>query len=122
MLSSSKQGCNRQYGGDDGNKFSYILSVSLLSLCLSQKVYYVKPAESSSSECPSGSLDPCHSLQYYADYTNFTSNSLFLIFLPGEHHLDSVVEINKVANLSLEGVNSEVKIFCSSFPSFWIQH
>lgn len=57
------------------------------------------------------------SLQYYADYTNFTSNSLFLIFLPGEHRLDSVVEINKVANLSLEGVNSEVKIFCSSFPS-----
>ena len=61
------------------------------------KVFYVKPTVPR-TECPSGD-SPCHSLQYYA---NHSSNSRFL-FLEGEHHLDSVVTISNVANLSLVG-------------------
>ena len=73
------------------------------------KVFYVKPTVPR-TECPSGD-SPCHSLQYYANHSNFTSNSRFL-FLEGEHHLDSVVTISNVANLSLVGA-SGVEILCS---------
>ena len=79
------------------------------------KVFYVKATVSSTTECPSGD-SPCHSLQYYANHSNFTNNSRFL-FLEGEHHLDSVVTIRNVANLSLVGLSSEVEILCKSDPS-----
>ena len=79
------------------------------------KVFYVKPMVAPTTECPSGD-SPCHSLQYYANQSNFTNNSRFL-FLEGEHHLDSVVTISNVANLSLVGLSSEVEILCKSVPS-----
>ena len=74
------------------------------------KVFYVKPTVPR-TECPSGD-SPCHSLQYYANHSNFTSNSRFL-FLEGEHHLDSVVNISNVANLSLVGASPGVEILCN---------
>ena len=82
------------------------------------EVFYVKPP---TTECPSGD-SPCHSLQYYANHSNFTNNSKFL-FLEGEHHLDSVVTISNVVNLSLVrlssgvGLSSGVEILCKSVPS-----
>ena len=79
------------------------------------KVFYVKATVSSTTECPSGD-SPCHSLQYYANHSNFTNNSRFL-FLEGGHHLDSVVTISNVANLSLVGLSSGVEILCKSVPS-----
>ena len=79
------------------------------------KVFYVKATVLSTTECPSGD-SPCHSLQYYANHSNFTNNSRSL-FLEGEHHLDSVVTISNVANLSLVGLNSGVEILCKSVPS-----
>ena len=79
------------------------------------QVFYVKPSVPLTTECPSGD-SPCHSLQYYANHSNFTNNSRFL-FLEGEHHLDSVVTISNVANLSLVGLSSGVEIFCKSVPS-----
>jgi hypothetical protein len=97
-----------------------IVSVSLLPgfLCSipvgDVEVLYVKPAEPS-TECPSGD-SPCHSLQYYANHSNFTSNRRFL-FLEGEHHLDSVVNVSGVANLSLVGASPGVTILCKSSPS-----
>ena len=80
------------------------------------KVFYVKPTVAPTTECPSGDSIPCHSLQYYANHSNFTNNSKFL-FLEGEHHLDSVVTITNVANLSLVGLSSGVEIVCKSVPS-----
>jgi len=78
------------------------------------KVFYVMPTGSFASECPSS---PCYSLQYYANHSNFTSNSRFF-FLEGEHHLDTVVSITNVTSLSLEGSSSSrVKIICTSLPS-----
>ena len=74
------------------------------------KVFYVKPTVPR-TECPSGD-SPCHSLQCYANHSNFTSNSRFL-FLEGEHHLDSVVTISNVANLSLVGASPGVEILCN---------
>ena len=87
-------------------------------------VYHVKPTAGPTTECPSGD-SPCHSLQYYANHSSFTNNSRFL-FLEGEHHLDSVVTISNVTNLSLVGAMSHsggVKILGNAVPSgFHIEH
>ena len=87
-----------------------------IQLCLSSstnalQVFYVKPTVPR-TECLSGD-SPCHSLQYYANHSNFTSNSRFL-FLEGEHHLDSAVTISNVVNLSLVGASPGVEILCVS--------
>ena len=75
------------------------------------QVFYV----GSTTECSSASSDnsPCHSLQYYANNSNFTSNSIFH-FLQGQHHLETVITIRNVVNLTLVGASSGVKILCHS--------
>ena len=94
--------------------FAILLAVlSDRGLCSSSlKEFYVKPT-GSRAECPS----PCHSLQDYANNSSFTTNNSKFIFLEGEHHLDTVVDIRNVANLSLVGDTSRVKIICGSLPS-----
>ena len=94
--------------------FVVCLGGLLLSTACAEKVSYVKPTVPT-TECPSGD-SPCHSLQYYANHSSFTNNSRFL-FLEGEHHLDSVVTISNMANLSLVGAGSGVEILCVSLPS-----
>ena len=77
--------------------------------------YCVKPT-GPTTECGGNTScegSPCHSLEYYASHSNFTNNSRFL-FLEGEHHLDTFVEIRNVANLTLVGASSGVKIVCKS--------
>ena len=82
-------------------------------LCSSSlKEFYVKPT-GSRAECPS----PCHSLQDYADNSSLTANNSKFIFLEGEHHLGTVVDIRSVASLSMIGVSSRVKILCVTMPS-----
>ena len=90
------------------------LLAHILTLEIPQ-VFYVKPTVAPTTECPSDD-SPCHSLQYYANHSSFTNNNRFL-FLEGEHHLDSVVTISNVANLSLVGLSSGVEILCKSVPS-----
>ena len=61
---------------------------------------------------------PCNTLQYYANNSNFTSNSIFH-FLEGEHTLSTVVEVTNVTNLSLVGVGPHQnlsKVQCSGEP------
>ena len=94
--------------------FAACLGGLILSIAFAEKVFYVKPTVPT-TECPSGD-STCHSLQYYANHSNFTNNSRFL-FLEGEHHLDSVVTISNVANLSLVGARSGVEILCMSQSS-----
>ena len=91
--------------------FAILLAVlSDRGLCSpSLREFYVKPTGSRAG-CPY----PCHSLKYYADNSNFTTNNSKFIFLEGEHHLDTVVDIRNVSNLSLVGNSSRVKICCES--------
>ena len=92
-----------------------LVFLSLLALGLTleiPQVFHVKPTVAPMTECPYGD-SPCHSLQYYANHSSFTNNSRFL-FLEGEHHLDSVITISNVANLSLVGFSSGVEIVCKS--------
>ena len=94
-----------------------VAMISLLCLWCSSvdavEMFYVKPTTGPTTECPSGD-SPCHSLQYYANHSSFTNNSRFL-FLEGEHHLDSVVTISNVANLSLVGASPGVEIICKGY-------
>ena len=73
------------------------------------QVFYV----GSTTECSSADNSPCHSLQYYANNSNFTSNSIFH-FLRGKHHLETVITIRNVVNLTLVAASSGVKILCHS--------
>ena len=99
------------------------LAVVLLCTIAADKVntleYYVSPdSDKHNSSCnpPAPDASPCHTLQYYTDNENFTSNAVFF-FLQGEHTLSSVVEIADVENLSLIGTGEHQdtnKILCSS--------
>ena len=66
---------------------------------------------------------PCHTLQYYAKNSNFTSNAIFY-FTEGEHTLETVVHIMNVANLSLTGLGSagqsSTKVLCGSASAGFI--
>lgn len=88
-----------------------LLLLSLSLCCSAVEVFYVKPA-GNTTDCPS----PCRPFQYYVDHSNFTNNSKFL-FLEGEHHLDTLVDIQNVANLSLVGADSGGNILCRSVGS-----
>ena len=84
------------------------VSVAALLLCLcpvSQSLdYCVVPDTGDCDDCPLLLNNaPCNTLQYYANNSNFTSNSIFH-FLEGEHTLSTVVEVMYVANLTLVGV------------------
>ena len=85
-----------------------LLLVTSSSICAVQ-VFYV----GSTTECSSADNSPCHSLQYYANNSNFTRNSIFH-FLQGQHHLETVITIRNVVNLTLVGASSGVKILCHS--------
>ena len=76
----------------------------------SWNVYYVKPSQA--EQC-SPHLQPCYTLQYYVNNSNFSSNSTFL-FLRGLHVLHSIAEIRNSGNLALIGVSGckDIKIQC----------
>ena len=84
------------------------VSVAALLLCLcpvSQSLdYCVVPDTGDCDDCQLLLNNaPCNTLQYYANNSNFTSNSIFH-FLEGQHTLSTVVEVMNVANLTLVGV------------------
>ena len=84
---------------------SLLTAVSLVACSNDEQwsVYYVRPSEA--EQC-SPHRQPCHTLQYYVNNSNFSSNSTFLL-LKGVHTLHSVAEIRNVTNLALIGVGSE---------------
>ena len=64
---------------------------------------------------------PCHTLQYYVNNSNFSSNSTFL-FLKGSHILQGIAEIRNVTNLALIGVGpGESNIQCEGPPGLYLK-
>ena len=96
-----------------------LLAVYILCLCpASQSLDYcvVVPDTGDCALLPNNAQ--CNTLQYYANNSNFTSNSIFH-FLEGEHTLSTVVEVTNVANLSLVGVGLHQnlsKVQCTGQP------
>ena len=86
--------------------------------------YYVQPTEPLLNKvniCEQGTDQPCHSLNYYAGFQNFTSGAT-LAFLPGNHSLSGeTLTLLNVSNITLDGQSlanvfsaSNVTIFCKN--------
>ena len=81
-------------------------------------VYYVKPSEA--EQC-SPHLQPCYTLQYYVNNSNFSSKCTFL-FLKGLHILHGIAKIRNATNLALIGVGSEdSKIQCEGHAGLYFK-
>ena len=97
-----------------------LLTAMFLMACGSNdetwSVYYVKPSEA--EECP----QPCHTLQYYVNNSNFSSNSTFL-FLKGLHTLQGTADIRNVHDLAFIGIGDpeKCKIQCQLPAGFYFK-
>ena len=95
-------------------QFTVVLVTALLintfSYCSAENVYCVKPATTSCSSCPHDSLN-CTTLSEYAQEAElyFTSNTT-MVFLPGDHTLDTNITVANVDRLTMRGGSSSGKI------------
>ena len=95
----------------------FLLAVIQTSLpsARAHNTYYVKPTND--TQCPG---EPCLTLSQYIQESGkyFISNTTML-FLPGEHQLDSTFLVENVASFALQGDTSSLpelpsKVFCNS--------
>ena len=97
-----------------------LLAVCILCLCpASQSLdYCVVPDAGDCNDCPLLLNASCNTLQYYANNSIFTNNSIFH-FIEGEHNLSTVVKVTNVTNLTLVGVGLQQnlnKVQCNNQP------
>ena len=80
------------------------LLFSTLSYCSAENVYCVTPTATSCSSCPH---NHCTTLSEYAQEAElyFTSNTT-MVFLPGDHTLDTNITVGNVARLTMCGESS----------------
>ena len=81
------------------------LLFSTLSYCSAENVYCVTPTATSCSSCPHNTH--CATLSEYAQEAElyFTSNTT-MVFLPGDHTLDTNITVGNVARLTMRGESS----------------
>ena len=95
-------------------QFTVVLVTALLintfSYCSAENVYCVKPATISCSSCPHDSVN-CTTLSEYVQEAElyFTSNTT-MVFLPGDHTLDTNITVANVDRLTMHGESSSGKI------------
>ena len=79
-----------------------ILLILVFMPCTSAQTYFVKPHNSSSSNCSGDFI--CRTLDQYVLQGDvyFTTGSHF-IFLPGNHSLNHKIHLNRVFNITLQG-------------------
>ena len=92
------------------------LLISTLSYCSAENVYCVTPTATSCSSCPHDSTN-CTTLSEYAREAElyFTSNTT-MVFLPGDHTLDTNITVANVTRLTMRGESSSgngATIVCS---------
>ena len=82
------------------------LLINMLSYCSAENMYCVTPTATSCSSCPHNSTH-CATLSEYAQKAElyFTSNTT-MVFLPGDHVLDTNITVANVARLTLHGESS----------------
>ena len=92
----------------------FISIVHVISTCTATKILYVLPDNVSDVNCPS---QPCATLdQYLLDNGSLPVllNAEYF-FLPGEHHIVNVIDIEGAINFSLNGFSvSPAKLVCQS--------
>ena len=79
------------------------LLITTLSFCSAENVYCVTPTATSCSSCPHNSTH-CATLSEYAQEAEmyFTSNTT-MVFLPGDHTLDTNITVANVSRLTMCG-------------------
>ena len=92
------------------------LLISTLSYCSAENVYCVTPTATSCSSCPHSSTN-CTTLSEYAREAElyFTSNTT-MVFLPGNHTLDTNITVANVTSLTMCGESSsgnKATVVCS---------
>ena len=82
------------------------LLITTLSYCSAENVYCVTPTATSCSSCPHDSTN-CTTLSEYAQEAElyFTSNTT-MVFLPGDHTLDTNITVANVTRLTMRGESS----------------
>ena len=85
------------------------LLIKILSYCSAENVYCVTPTATSCSSCPHNTH--CATLSEYAQEAElyFTSNTT-MVFLPGDHVLDTNITVANVAGLTMHGESSSNNI------------
>ena len=86
------------------------LLINILSYCSTENVYCVTPTASSFSSCPPNSTH-CATLSEYAQEAEmyFTSDTT-MVFLPGNHVLDTNIKVANVTRLTMCGDSSSGNI------------
>ena len=86
------------------------LLINTLSYCSAENVYCVTPTATSCSSCPHNSIH-CATLSEYAQVAElyFTSNTT-IVFLPGDHVLDTNITVANVTRLTMHGGSSSGNI------------
>ena len=99
------------------------LLVATLSYCSAENVYCVTPTATSCSmiSCPPNSAN-CTTLSEYAEEAElyFTSNTT-MVFLPGDHALDTNITVANVTSLTMHGESSlgnVAKVVCNGSVGF----
>ena len=97
------------------------LLITCFSYCSTEKVYCVTPTVTSCSSCPHNSTN-CTTLSEYAQEAElrFTSNTT-MVFLPGNHALDTNITIANVTRLTMHGESSSgnrTTVVCSGSVGF----
>ena len=82
------------------------LLITTLSYCSAENVYCVTPTAASCSSCPHNATN-CTTLSEYSQEAElyFTSNTT-MVFLPGDHTLDTNIIVANVARLTMCGESS----------------
>ena len=83
-----------------------VLLVNILTYCTAENVYCVTPTTTLCSSCPHNSTH-CTTLSEYARESElyFTSNTT-MVFLPGDHTLDTNITVANVVRLTMRGETS----------------
>ena len=97
------------------------LLIATLSCCSAENVYCVTPTATSCSSCPHNSTN-CTTLSEYAEEAElyFTSNTT-MVFLPGDHTLDTNITVANVTCLTMHGESSLgniAKVVCNGSVGF----
>ena len=86
--------------------------------CSAENVYCVTPTPTSCSSCPHNSTN-CTTLSEYAQEAElyFTSNTT-MVFLPGDHVLDTNITVTNVARFTMHGKSSSSNVVCDGLVGF----
>ena len=98
------------------------LLINTLSNCTAESVYCVTPTTTSCSSCPHTFIK-CTTLSEFVQEAKsfFADSNITMLFLPGDHILDTNVTVSNVVRLTMRGESSsgnKTTIVCSRLVGF----